>query len=208
MSLPETVRLTVAVILAGGLARRMGGGDKCRLVVGEQTIIDRTIARISPQVTCLAVSANGETARFADLELPILPDPLPGYPGPLAGILAGLEWANGLGAGWLVSVPGDCPFLPTDLVERLHMAREAERSTFACAGSGGWTHPVIGLWPLSQTAELRAGLLAGERKIDAFTGRHKVATAVWETDLLDPFLNVNSPADLAEAERLCASGAG
>jgi len=195
VSLPDTA----AVILAGGLARRMGGGDKCRIVVGGRTIIDRTIACLGPQVGAIAISANGDPARFTDLALPVLPDPLPGYPGPLAGVLAGLDWATRLGAAWLVSVPGDCPFLPSDLVTRLHEARAEADAVFACAGSGGWTHPVVGLWPVSCDAELRAALLAGERKIDAFTGRWVTATASWRSDSPDPFLNVNSPDDLARA---------
>ena len=190
---------TVGVILAGGLARRMGGGDKSRLQVGGRTVLARTVACLAPQVSALVVNANGDPARFADLGLPVLPDPLPDHPGPLAGILAALEWTR---APWLVSVPGDCPFLPPDLVPRLHAARLASGAVFACAGSGGWRHPVVGLWPASCAAELRAALLSGERKIDRFAGPDRTAVAEWGVAPLDPFFNVNAPEDLAAAERL------
>ncbi len=186
---------TVAVILAGGLARRMGGGDKCRLVVGGRTVLARTIATLAPQVTHLAINANGDPARFADTGLPVLPDPVPGHPGPLAGILAGLDWAAARGAHWLLSAPGDCPFLPEDLVARLHAARGD--APYTVAASGGWTHPVIALWPTTCRDALHAALLAGQRKIDAFTG--PTPTAEWVTNPHDPFLNLNTPEDLAAA---------
>lgn len=191
---------TACIILAGGLARRMGGGDKCRQVVGGQTIIARTIATLAAQATPLALSANGDPARFADLGLPILADPVPGYPGPLAGILAGLNWAAEHGLTWLVSVPGDCPFLPNDLVARLHLARND--ATYAVAASGGWTHPVVGLWPTACRPNLQTALLSGERKIDAFTAHRETAQVEWLTKPLDPFFNVNTIDDLATANRL------
>ncbi len=191
---------TACIILAGGLATRMGGGDKCRQRVGGQSIIARTIATLAPQAKPIALNANGDPARFQDLGLPILPDPLPDHPGPLAGILAGLDWAATSGIPWLVSVPGDCPFLPTDLVARLHAARQ--QATYAVAASGGWTHPVIALWPTNCRHALHQALLAGQRKIDAFTAPQETAQAEWPTTPFDPFLNVNTPADLAEADRL------
>jgi molybdopterin-guanine dinucleotide biosynthesis protein A len=191
---------TACIILAGGLASRMGGGDKCRLVVGGQSIINRTIATMASQAAPIALNANGDPARFQDLGLPVLPDPIAGYPGPLAGILAGLEWAGSIGIAWLVSVSGDCPFLPTDLVARLHQVRT--EATFSVATSGGWSHPVIALWPTACREDMRRSLLAGERKIDAFTAHVTTARAEWPTHPLDPFLNVNTPADLAEANNL------
>ncbi len=196
---------TAVVILAGGLARRMGGGDKCRGLVGGRSLIARTIDVMRPQATALALNANGDPARFDDLGLRVLPDSMPDHPGPLAGILAGLEWAK---TEWLVSVPGDCPFLPPDLVARLHRALRDEDADYACAGSGGWTHPVVGLWPVSCGVALRAALQAGERKIDAFTARRRTATATWPVDGIDPFFNVNRPEDRAEADRLAATGHG
>jgi molybdopterin-guanine dinucleotide biosynthesis protein A len=191
------------IILAGGLATRMGGGDKCRQIVGGQSIIARTLATLAPQASPIAVNANGDPARFQDLGLAILPDPLPDHPGPLAGILAGLEWAATMEIPWLVSVPGDCPFLPPDLVPRLLAAKQ--RATYAVAASGGWTHPVIALWPTACRHALHQALLTGQRKIDAFTAHHETAHAEWPTTPVDPFLNVNTPADLAEANRLARS---
>jgi molybdopterin-guanine dinucleotide biosynthesis protein A len=158
------------------------------------------------QAAPIAINANGDLQRFDDLGLAILPDPLPGHPGPLAGILAGLDWASTLGLDWLLSVPGDCPFLPDDLVVRLHHARND--ATYAVAASGGWTHPVIALWPTACRADLRAALLAGQRKIDAFTARHKTERAEWTTDPFDPFFNINTPEDLQEANRLVPSRKG
>lgn len=200
----EAAAGTAAVILAGGLARRMGGGDKCRLVVGGRTIVARTIATIGPQVRAVAVNANGDAGRFADLGLSVLADSVTGHPGPLAGIVAGMDWAAAGGFAWLLSVPGDCPFLPPDLVSRLHQARGG--TTFAVAASGGWTHPVVGLWPVGCRDELRAALLAGERKIDAYTARHGTAQAEWPMGPFDPFLNVNTPEDLARAEAVAGTG--
>lgn len=193
---------TVAVILAGGLARRMGGGDKSRLVVGGRSVLARTVATIAPQVAALALNANGDLARFADLALPVLPDAMPGHPGPLAGILAGLDWAQEQGAAWLLSVPGDCPFLPHDLINRLHQARAAAGTRYACAASGGWTHPVIGLWPVDCREALRTALEAGQRKIDAFTAQGGAAQAEWPIAAFDPFMNLNTPEDLADADAL------
>ncbi len=190
---------TAAVILAGGLARRMGGGDKSRLLVGGRSILARTVDCLRPQVDRIAINANGDPARFADFELPVLPDTLPGNPGPLAGVLAGLDWAAAEGQAWLVSVSGDCPFLPGDLVARLHGARGTGR--MAVAASAGRTHPVIALWPVDCRDELREFLSAGERKVGAFTARLRGGVAEWPVTQIDPFFNVNSPEDLATAER-------
>ncbi len=139
------------------------------------------------------------------LDLPIVPDNLPGNPGPLAGVLAALDWvaANDPALSWVVSVPGDAPFLPRDLVARLHAARLREGTVFVCAGSGRWTHPVIGLWPVSIRDDLRVAVAEqGIRKVDAFTARHGCAVEYWPVDPVDPFFNVNTPKDLAEASRL------
>ncbi len=189
---------TAAVILAGGLARRMGGGDKSRLLVGGRSILARIVDCLVPQLDRVALNANGDPVRFADFGLPVLPDPLPGNPGPLAGVLAGLDWAAANRAEWLVSVSGDCPFLPGDLVTRLHAARGAGR--MAVAASGGRTHPVVALWPTGCRSELREFLSAGERKVGAFTARLGGGVAEWAAEPIDPFFNVNSPEDLARAE--------
>ena len=188
-------------ILAGGLARRMGGGDKGLLQVGGETVLARVIGRIRPQVAALALNANGDLTRFGGYGLPVLPDPVPDHPGPLAGVLAGLVWAQEQGAAWLVTAPGDAPFLPRDLVARLCAGRGEAR--FACAASGGRAHPVAALWPVSAAAALRVALAEGRRAIHRFT-EGQVAHVEWGTEPVDPFFNMNTPEDLAEAGRLAA----
>lgn len=203
-----TVPRTLGLLLAGGLARRMGGGDKPLRLIAGRTILAHVIERLAPQCDGLLVNANGDPARFAAYGLPVVADSVPDFAGPLAGILAGLDWMaeNRPGLEWLVSVAADTPFIPRDLVSRLHAAREAEGVPLACAASGGWTHPVIGLWPVSLREELRHALtVEDERKIDRWTARHGCAAAEWETAPVDPFFNANKPDDLAEAERLFAA---
>ena len=199
----------VGVVLAGGLARRMGGGDKARLRVGGRTILERVLARLKPQCTALIINANGDPARFADTGLEIVPDGVPGFAGPLAGILAGLDWAAAHAADVadVVSVPGDCPFLPADLTVRLVSARRRARTPLACARSGEWRHPVVGVWPVDLRHDLRQALVEeGLHKIEAFTARYGVALADWPATPVDPFFNVNTPDDAAEAERLASLG--
>ena len=191
------------VVLAGGRATRMGGGDKPLLEIGGRTILARVLERIARPDMPIVLNANEDPARFAAFGLPVVADAMADYPGPLAGILAGLDWAAGnTGADLLLSVPGDCPFIPHDLAERLIEARDKAGTPFACAASGGWTHPVIGLWPLAMREDLRQALASGERKIDRFTGRFGCAAAEWPIVDCDPFFNVNTPEELAEAERL------
>src|SRR5450631_3508395 len=148
---------TLGLVLAGGLARRMGGGDKALITIGGAAILDRVIARLRPATTAIILNANGDPARFARYRLPVIADSVPDFAGPLAGILAGLDWAaeNAPKIEWLVSVPGDCPFLPNDLVPRLHAARIDEKNPLACARSGEWRHPVVGLWPAARRDDLR-----------------------------------------------------
>jgi molybdopterin-guanine dinucleotide biosynthesis protein A len=200
---------TLAVVLAGGLARRMGGGDKPLRTIGGKPLLDHLLARLRPQVAAVALNANGDPARFAGYGLPVVPDGLPGFPGPLAGILAALDHAATAHPGlpWVVSVTGDAPFIPSDLVERLHAAREAAGLPLACARSGEHTHPPIGLWPVWLREELRAALLGGERKIDRWTARHGCVEAEWATQPFDPFFNANAPEDLAFAEQLLQAAA-
>ena len=195
------------VILAGGLARRMGGGDKPLREIGGHTILARVVARLAPQCECLALSANGDPLRFASFELPVVPDRIEHYPGPLAGILAGLDWgaAHRPNAQWILSAPGDCPFLPRDLVVRLRQAVSAESAELAVAASGGRTHPVIGLWKVALREALHQALVVeGLRKVGEWTDRYRVATVTWPAEPLDPFFNANTVEDLAEAERLAA----
>jgi len=200
---------TLGLILAGGLARRMGGGDKARIAIGGVTILDRVLATLSGQCTGIIINANGDPKRFADTGLEVVPDTVPDFAGPLAGILAGLDWLakQDNGVEWLVSVPGDCPFLPDDLVERLHQARREKGAgvQLACARSGEWRHPVVGLWPLALRADLRKALVEEDlRKIEVWTARHGIAIAEWPMEPIDPFFNVNTPEDAAKAEKIVA----
>ncbi len=198
---------TLGLVLAGGLARRMGGGDKPLTRIGGATILSRVLERLKPQCTRVVLNANGDPARFADTGLPVIPDDVPGFAGPLAGILAGLDWAaeHAPEIAYVASVPGDCPFLPRDVVARLHQARDASGQPFACARSGEWRHPVVGLWPVALRADLRHALTKEDlRKIELWTARHGIALADWPAEPVDPFFNVNTPEDAAAAERLAA----
>jgi len=206
----------LGVILAGGQATRMGGGDKGLLRIGGRSLLGRVIDRIEPQVAGLALNANGDPARFDRFGLPVLPDSIAGYPGPLAGVLAGLDWAAEQGADTIVTVAADTPFFPPDLVPRLLMAAEdmaaplAMATTSRGAGetlkSGGRAnrHPTFGLWPVALRDDLRASLQDGLRKVVLWTDRHDGREALfplWPDDL-DPFFNVNTPQDLERAERI------
>ncbi len=197
------------MVLAGGLARRMGGGDKARLEIGGVSILDRVLATLSAQCTGIIINANGDPKRFAETGLTVIADNVAGHPGPLAGILAGLDWlaAQDNGIEWLLSVPGDCPFLPDDLVEKLHQARRKMGAgvPLACARSGDWRHPVVGLWPVALRADLRHALVDEElRKIEVWTSRHGVAVADWPVEPIDPFFNVNTPEDARRAAEFAA----
>jgi len=198
---------TLGLVLAGGLARRMGGGDKARIRVGGATILARVLACLKPQCERIIINANGDPARFADTGLPVVADSVPDFAGPLAGILAGLDWvaAHAPQLEWLLSVPGDCPFLPKNLLARLHDARLAEGTPLACARSGEWRHPVVGLWPVKMREDLRHALTQeGLHKIEIWTARHGIAIADWPAEPVDPFFNVNTPDDAARAEALAA----
>jgi molybdopterin-guanine dinucleotide biosynthesis protein A len=199
--------LPLGLVLAGGLARRMGGGDKTRIRIGGKTILERVLARLKPQCAAVILNANGDPARFADTGLPVVPDTVPDFAGPLAGILAGLDWAaaHAPGIADVASAPGDCPFLPGDLVARLSAARQAAGVPLACARSGDWRHPVVGLWPLALREDLRKALVEENlHKIETWTARHGIAIGDWPATPVDPFFNVNTPADAAEAERIAA----
>ena len=195
------------VLLAGGLARRMGGGDKPMRTIAGRTILDRVIARLKPQCDGLVLNANGDPARFASFGLPVIADGVADFPGPLAGILAALDWAaaNRPDVAFVLSAAGDCPFLPRDLVSRLHDALQAEDAELAVAASDGQSHPVIGLWCVALREQLRHALVVEDvRKIDRWTARFRLATVTWPTTPLDPFFNANTMDDIAEADRLAA----
>lgn len=193
------------VLLAGGLGRRMGGGgDKPLKTLAGKPLLDHAIARARPQVAALVLNVNGDPARFAGYGLPVAADSVEGFVGPLAGVLAGLDWAraNLPAAEWVMSFATDAPFIPTDLVARLWAAVREQGADIGCAMSGGRTHPVFALWPLRLTEDLRRAVVEEEmRKIDRWTARYKVAYAEWPVEPIDPFFNVNTPEELAAAER-------
>ena len=193
-------------MLAGGLARRMGGGDKALISIGGVPLLDRVVALLRPACTALVINANGDPARLG-AALPVVADSVPGFAGPLAGLLAGLDWAAASKPEiqWVASVPVDCPFLPADLVVRLHAARAAADADLAVATSGGRSHPVIGLWPVWLRDALRYALtVEGERKVGRFIARYRTVSAEWPAEPVDPFFNVNTPDDVAAAERRLA----
>lgn len=194
-----------AVILAGGRATRMGGGDKGRKLLSGRSLIDHVLDRLRPQVGQIVLNANGDPARFSDLGLPVVPDSLPDYPGPLAGVLAGMDWAALQGADRIVSVAADTPFFPTDLVAQLHAAAADLPLVLAATRDPDgkvWRQPTFGLWPVALRHDLRAALQDGLRKVVMWTDRHGAGQAVFTGVPFDPFFNVNTPADLVRAEVL------
>ncbi len=190
----------LGVILAGGRATRMGGGDKGLLPLGKSTILDHVIERLSPQVSGLALNANGDPDRFAAFGLPVLPDSLSDFPGPLAGVLAGLDWAAEAGAEAIVTAAADTPFFPADLVPVLLRAAEEQARPIALARTENGRHPTFGLWPVALREDLRAALEQGVRKVVLWTDRHGTAMADFPSLPFDPFFNVNAPEDLTEAQ--------
>jgi molybdopterin-guanine dinucleotide biosynthesis protein A len=198
------------IILAGGQSRRMGGGDKSLLALGDSSLLDHIVARLAPQVGSLALSANGDPLRFAGFGLPVLADTVEGFAGPLAGILTGLEWAP-MACDAIVTVAGDTPFVATDLVERLAAAVDERRGSIALACSGGKRHPTFALWPTDLRDALRRFLVDEDiRRVSAFIDRHDFVEVEFPMlkaggHEVDPFFNINTPDDLAEAERLLQS---
>lgn len=197
----------VGVLLAGGRATRMGGGDKCLRALGGRPILARVIERARPQVADLVLNANGDPARFAAFGLPVVPDVVEGFAGPLAGVLSGMEWAraNRPECSWIVTIATDTPFFPADLVACLLEAIALETADMACAASGGRAHPVFGLWPVRVADDLRRAMVEENiRKVDVWTARFRLAQVDFPPHPIDPFFNTNRPEDLAEAERLLA----
>lgn len=200
-----TAAATVGVVLAGGRSRRMGGGDKPLLSIGGRVILERIVERLLPQCVALVINANGDPERFAGFGLPVVPDTIEGFAGPLAGILAGMDHvaAHRPDVAWIATVAGDTPFLPADFVARLHEHRTRAGSVLAVASSAGRDHPVDALWPVSLRGELRRCMLdEAMRKVTLFQSRYAVARAEWPAEPHDPFFNANTPADLDAAERL------
>ncbi len=199
------------VLLAGGQSRRMGGGDKCLTELAGKALLSRVIGRLRPQTNTLVLNANGDPDRFAAFGLPVVADPVEGFAGPLAGVLAGFSWAreHAPDARWIVTAATDTPFFPRDLVAELHDATKGQYPAIALAQSDGRLHPVFGLWPVALAGDLHEALMSGTRKVLHWTGRHPTATAEFPLmqlgdATLDPFFNVNSPDDLSRAEAVFA----
>ncbi len=203
----------VGVLLAGGLSRRMGGGDKSLLDVAGQSMMQHVIDRLSPQVHALAINANGDPARFEAFGLPVVPDTIDGFVGPLAGVLAGMRWAETLAepARWVVTASTDAPFIPEQLVDRLQGEMDLEKAAIALAKSGGHLHPVIGLWPVELADDLEAALRDGVRKVLHWTDRHGIVAVDFPfvavgSEEIDPFFNANTPEELDRARELVQRG--
>lgn len=196
---------SLGVILAGGLSRRMGGGDKPLLMLKGRTLLDHISSRLAPQCEDVILNANGDPTRFRETGLTVVPDCLPDHPGPLAGILSALEWAALYrpAVEWVVSVPGDTPFVPEDLVQRLLEAREAAKRPIACTSSGSQVHFAVGLWPTSLRQDLRRAVtVKGIRSVREWAAPHGIAEVPWPTEPFDPFLNINTPEDLARVSAM------
>lgn len=191
------------VVLAGGRATRMGGGDKALLEIDGESLMARCLARLAPQVAAMAINANGDPARYAAFGVPVLADSVPGFAGPLAGVLAGLDWAAEAGFEAVVSVAGDTPFFPADLAERLaEAAAPIAMAATEAPGRGLARHPTFGLWPVALREDLRASLEEGVRKVILWADRHGCGVAEFSTEPFDPFFNVNTPEDLERARAL------
>lgn len=194
------------VILAGGQSRRMGGGDKGLLSLGGRSLLDHVTARLAPQVAEIALNANGDPARFST-DLPVIADSVTGFAGPLAGVLAGLDWAAACGHSHIVTAAADTPFFPCDLVPRLLLASADAPIVLAATPDpkrGLSRHPTFGLWPVALRDDLRQALQDGIRKVVAWTDRHGTTLAEFDATPFDPFFNVNTPEDMTVAEGLLA----
>ena len=201
----------IGLLLAGGLSRRMGGGDKSLRLLAGRPLLQHVIDRLRPQVDTLVLNANGDPARFAGFGLPVVSDSVPDFAGPLAGVLAGLDWAaaNRPDCPFVVSAATDAPFLPDDLVARFVEEMHAAGADLACAASGDQRHPVIGLWPVRLRADLRQALVTeGIRKVDRWTARYRLVTVPFADRPVDPFFNANRLEDLERAEAMLGLAAG
>ena len=194
------------LLLAGGQSRRMGGGDKCLQKLGGETLLARILHIAGPQAGPLVLNANGDADRFSEYGVPVAPDVVGGFAGPLAGVLTGLQWAkaNAPQCVWVASFACDAPFAPPDLVQRLMAAIDREDADMACASSGGRDQPVFGLWPVRLAQDLRTALVEEDiRKVDLWTARYRLARHDWTTEPVDPFFNINRPEDLEAADKMC-----
>lgn len=204
----------VGVLLAGGQSRRMGGGDKCLLELAGKPLLTHVIERLKPQTSTLVLNANGDLERFSEFNLPTVADPVEGFAGPLAGVLAGFTWAreHAPDARWIVTAATDTPFFPQELVLRLLDATKGQYPAIALASSNERMHPVFGLWPVALADDLREALESGTRKVLDWTAKHTTVTAVFpEVHIggvtIDPFFNANRPDDMAHAATILAETA-
>ncbi|HEY0219381.1 MAG TPA: molybdenum cofactor guanylyltransferase MobA [Afipia sp.] len=196
---------TPGILLAGGLARRIGGGDKPLREIGGHSILSLVIARLAPQCDGLVLNANGDPARFRTFGLPVIADSVEGFAGPLAGILAGMDFAaaNRPDAQWILTAAADTPFLPGDLVARLHSARRSANAQIAVAASDGRSHHVVALWSVKLREDLRRALNDENiNRVGEWIVRYRLASVDWPVMPFDPFFNINTPQDMAEAERI------
>lgn len=193
------------VILAGGRATRMGGGDKGLRVLRGTALLDLVLARLTDQAGPLALNANGDPARFAAWNLPVLADPIAGFVGPLGGVLAGMDWAADQGADHVLSVAADTPFFPRDLAARLREAAGPKGLSLAASPDETGrlrTHPTFGRWPVALRHDLRAALSDGLRKIVIWTDQHQAGLAPFASTPFDPFFNINTPEDIIAGETI------
>ncbi|SHI95978.1 molybdenum cofactor guanylyltransferase [Shimia gijangensis] len=201
----------LGVILAGGLSSRMGGGDKGLLDLNGKSILSHVIERLEPQTAGVAINANGDPTRFSNTGLSVIPDSISDFPGPLAGVLAGLDWAAAQGAETIVTAAADTPFFPCDLVPQLMLATEGMQNPLALSASRDpqsdklWRQPTFGLWPVALRDDLRTALQDGLRKVILWTDRHNAGLVEFPVGRVDPFFNVNTPDELAQA-RFLAEG--
>ena len=199
----------LGVLLAGGQALRMGGGDKGSILLGGRPMMEHIIERAQTQVTTMIINANGDVRRFQNYGLEVISDVIEGFAGPLAGVLTGMEWAeiNAPKVEWVATFPSDAPYFPLDLVNRLTAAVVNGDAELACAYSNGWSHPVFGIWPVYLADHLRHAMVNEKvRKIDDWTARYKLVEVEFLTEPFDPFFNVNTPENLVEAEKILALG--
>lgn len=198
----------MGVLLAGGTARRMGGGEKCLLRLGDKTVLDQVIARALPQVDSLLLNTNSEASRFTSYRLPLVPDTVPGFPGPLAGILAAMEWLRDREpeVKWLSSFPADSPFFSGDVVNRLMRRIRESGAPVACAASRGRRSPLFALWSIALLDDLSQQLQKEERKVESFQDRHQCQAVLFDHHPVDPFYNINTAEDLEAARTLISSG--
>jgi molybdopterin-guanine dinucleotide biosynthesis protein A len=203
--------LVTGVILAGGQSRRMGGGDKGLLPIAGKSMLAHVVCRLRPQVGRLVINANGDPSRFAALALPVVPDTIGGFAGPLAGLLAGMRWSvqHAPDARWVVTAAADAPLLPSDLVPHLLDAIAGRRDAIALAQSHGEVHPVIGLWPMALADDLEEQLGKGVRKVLHWTARHDTVHVPFEPVRvcgldIDPFFNANTPMELDQLRAMLA----